>query len=85
MSDQSPSSTRTFQEALDREVALLLSAVAFVAEGGAPSTTVVGMRLCEAVIDVVRPEALARGVRLEPLWTADEAGCDVRVRRAEAT
>ncbi len=83
MTDMGPPSPRAFQETLDREVALLLSAVDLVAAGGAPSTTVAGLRLCETVIEVVRPEALDRGVRLEPLWNADESGCDVRVRRLE--
>jgi hypothetical protein len=80
MSDATPASTRAFEETLDREVALLMSAVDLVAAGGAPSATVSGLRLCEVVMDVVRPTAHTRGVMLEPLWTADEAGCDVRVR-----
>ncbi len=84
MSDPTLASTRAFEETLDREVALLTSAVDLVAAGGAPSATVSGLHLCEVVMDVVRPTADARGVMLEPLWTADEAGCDVRVRPARS-
>jgi hypothetical protein len=70
---------------IDREVDILLSAVALVAAGGAPSTTVAGLRLTEAVVDIVRPIAADRGVELEPLWTADEDLGDVRVRRIDRT
>jgi hypothetical protein len=67
---------------IDREVELVLSAVNLVASGGAPSTMVVGLRLTDAVVEIVRPIAIDRGVVLEPLWTADEDTADVRVYRA---
>ena len=53
---------------IDREVELLMSAVYLVASGGAPSTMVVGLRLTDAVIAIVRPIAAERGLVLEPLW-----------------
>lgn len=81
MDDPDRTATLEVQRTLDREAALLTSAVEFVAGGGAPSTTIGGLRLCEAVIAIVEPIASARGVVLEPLWNADESGCDVRVRR----
>jgi hypothetical protein len=68
---------------IDREVELVMSAVNLVASGGAPSTMVVGLRLTDAVIDIVRPLAADRGVILEPLWGSDEDTADVRVRREE--
>jgi hypothetical protein len=67
--------------AIDREVELVTSAISLVASGGAPSTTVVGLRLMDAVIEIVRPVALERGVLLEPLWGPDEATSDIRIRR----
>ncbi len=70
---------------IDREVALVLSAVDLVASGGAPSTMVVGLRLTDAVIEIVRPIADERGVILEPLWGSDEDTADVRVRRRKTT
>jgi hypothetical protein len=86
MTDPDPTSTREVQRTIDREVALLTSAVDLVASGGAPSTLVGGLRLGEAVLVIVGPIAVDRGVILEPLWTADESGVDVRVRRVvEAT
>jgi hypothetical protein len=69
---------------IDREVDLVMSAVNLVASGGAPSTMVVGLRLTDAVIEIVRPQAAARGVVLEPLWSADESTADVRVVRERA-
>ena len=69
---------------IDREVELVMSAVNLVASGGAPSASVIGLRLTDAVIEIVGPRASAVGVVLEPLWSADEATADVRVRRAGA-
>jgi hypothetical protein len=69
------------ERTLDREIELLMSAVNLVASGGAPSTTVAGMRLAEAAMVIVRPRAEARGLILEALWGPDEWTCDVRVRR----
>ena len=71
----------TVRRAIDREVELVLSAVNLVASGGAPSTMVVGLRLTDAVVDIVRPIAGDRGVVVEPLWSADEETADVRVYR----
>lgn len=60
-----------------------MSAVNLVASGGARSTMVVGLRLTDAVVDIVRPIASERGIVLEPLWGSDEDTADVRVFRAE--
>jgi hypothetical protein len=72
------------RHAIDREVDLVMSAVNLVATGGAPSTMVVGLRLTDAVVEIVRPIASDRGVIVEPLWSADEGTADVRVYRASA-
>jgi hypothetical protein len=69
------------ERTLDREVELLMSAVLLVASGGAPSTTVAGLRLAEAVMAIVQPRAVERGLIMEGLWGPDEGTCDVRVRR----
>ena len=74
----------TVRRAIDREVELVLSAVNLVASGGAPSTMVVGLRLTDAVVDIVRPIAGDRGVVVEPLWSADEETAVVRVYREVA-
>lgn len=69
---------------IDQEIELVTSAVTLVATGGASSATVVGLRLGEAVIAILAPEAAERGLRLEPLWGPDEAGLDIRVVREHA-
>lgn len=73
------------RQAIDREVDLVLSAVNLVATGGAPSTMVVGLRLTDVVVEIVRPIASDRGVVVEPLWSADEDTADVRVYRVSVT
>jgi hypothetical protein len=72
------------QDTIDREVDLVLSAINLVASGGAPSTTVAGLRLTDAVIEIVAPVANERGVVVERLWGPDETTNDVRVSRRVA-
>jgi hypothetical protein len=72
------------RQTIDEETALVMSAVDLVASGGASSASVVGLRLGEAVLAIVRPLAGERGLRLEPLWGPDEAGLDIRVVREPA-
>lgn len=75
--------TADIRRSIDREVDLVMSAVDLVASGGATSTMVVGLRLTDAVIEIVRPGAAQRGVVLEPMWGPGEETMDVRVRRIE--
>jgi hypothetical protein len=84
MNDTEPGAVDV-RRTIDREVELVLSAVNLVASGASPSTMVVGLRLTDAVIDIVRPIATERGVVLEPLWGSDEATADIRVRRQEGS
>lgn len=71
------------QRAIDREVELVTSAINLVASGGASSTMVIGLRLTDAVIEIVQPLAARRGVVVEPLWGPDETTRDVRVLRRD--
>jgi hypothetical protein len=80
--DSDQSTTGEVQRTIDREVDLLSSAIYLVASGVAPSATVAGLKLGEAVMTVVGSLAADRGLVLEPLWGGDEGGVDVRVRRA---
>ena len=66
---------------IDREADLLASAVRLVASGAAARTTVAGLGLSAAAIDLVRPLAGSLGVVIEPIFGPDEATTDVRVRR----
>ncbi len=77
--------TADIQRSIDREVDIVMSAVNLVASGGAPSTMVGGLRLADAVIEIVRPRAVELGVVLEPIWGPGEETAEVRVRRIEPT
>lgn len=65
---------------LDREIELVRGAIRMVASGNSPRMTVAGIRFGEAVIRICRPLATSADVVLEPIWRADESGCDVIVR-----
>ncbi len=80
--DRNEPATTEVQRTIDREADLLAGAIYMVASGAARSTTVAGLKLADAAILVVGPLAAERGLILEPLWGGDEAGFDVRVRRA---
>ena len=65
----------------DREMSLIREAIALVASGGSPRVMIAGLRLGDVLLDPARRLAIEAGVRLVPLWTADEAGVDIAVER----
>jgi hypothetical protein len=67
--------------AVEKELGLVRDAIAMVASGGAPRVVVAGLRLGEALLEPARRMALRAGVRVVPLWSADEAGADIAVER----
>jgi hypothetical protein len=66
---------------LEREMRLVREAIAVVADGVSPRVTVAGLRLGEQLLDPGRRLAAEAGVRLVPLWHADEAGVDIAIER----
>jgi hypothetical protein len=66
---------------LEREMRLIHEAIMLVASGGAPRVVVAGLSLGIALLDPTRRMALEAGVRIVPLWRADEAGVDIAVER----
>ena len=68
---------------LDGELRLVHGAILMVATKGAPRVIVVGLRLGAQVLGPARRLADASGVRLVPLWTADEERLDIRVEVAQ--
>lgn len=66
---------------LEHEMRLIREAIAMVASGGAPRVVLAGIRFGETLLDPSRRLALEAGVRLVPLWGADEAGADIAVER----
>jgi hypothetical protein len=69
------------ESALEREMGLIREAIAMVASGGAPSVTLGSLRLGEQLLEPARHIAARNGVRVVPLFSADEAGVDLRIER----
>jgi hypothetical protein len=68
---------------LASEVGEVESAIALVASGSATRITLTGLRFGEAVADRFRADAESKGIRIEALPWADDAGCDLIVRRID--
>jgi hypothetical protein len=64
---------------LDGELRLVHQAILMVADGGAPTVLITGLRLGGAVLEPARRLAAEAGVRVVPLWTIDEQHLDIRV------
>jgi hypothetical protein len=71
--------TEAVPSTLELEMRLVREAIALVASGGAPRVSVAGIRFGEALLEPARRVALQSGVRLVPLWSAEEAGVDILV------
>ena len=66
---------------LDRELDLVRGAVAMVAAGKAPRVVLASLRFGEQLVAPAREMAAKAGVRIVPLWRADESGADLAVER----
>ena len=64
---------------LDHEIGLVREAIALVAREVSPRVTVASLRLGAQLLDPARRLAAQAGVRLVPLWHADEAGVDIAI------
>jgi hypothetical protein len=64
---------------MDRESRLVREAIAMVAAGASPRVVVAGIRYGETLLDDARRLALEAGVRVNPIWRADEKGADIVV------
>ena len=68
---------------LDGELRLVREAILMVASRGASWVVVAGLSLGPHILDASLRLADASGVRLVPLWTADEEYLDIRVEEAQ--
>jgi hypothetical protein len=68
-------------DTLEREVGLVRDAIALVASGGSMRVVVGGLRLGEALLPTAQRMALEAGVRVVPIWGADESGLDISIER----
>lgn len=66
---------------LDQELDLVRDAIALVASGRSRRVVVASLRFGEQLIEPARRMASQAGVRIEPLWMADDAGADIAVER----
>jgi len=64
---------------LDGELRLVHEAILLVAAEGSPRVLVAGLRLGAQILAPAQRLAQASGVRLVPLWSADEAHLDIRI------
>jgi hypothetical protein len=81
MDDVEDQVARRVPATLDHEMRLIREAIAMVARGRAPRVVLAGITFGETLLDPARRLALEAGVRLVPLWRADEAGADIAVER----
>jgi hypothetical protein len=72
-------STRRAAQAIARETRLIREAIAMVAAGGSPRVILAGIRHGEELLDMARRDALAAGVRVNPIRRPANAGTDLIV------
>jgi hypothetical protein len=80
--DPSPDPGET-RRRLAAEMQEVSGALAMVASGEASRVTLTGLRFGDELTARFSPEAEAAGIRLEPLFWPDDAGCDLIVRRID--
>jgi len=69
---------------LEYEMRLINEAIALVASGRTRRTVVAGLRLGDQLLPSEQRVADEAGVRLVPLWHADEHGVDIAVEQNPA-
>ena len=69
----------TVRRRLDLEMGEVRAAILLVAGGASSRVRLTGLVFGEALVERMRDEAERRGVRLEPEFRPDDAGCDLSV------
>lgn len=70
--------------AIERELATIRGAIELVAEGSSSRVVLGGLRFAEAILPQAQAYAAEAGVRVVPLWMADDAGSDLAIERIDA-
>ena len=83
MERQGEPSQEAVLRSLDHELELVRGAVAMVASGGAPRVSIGGLRFGDELLEPARRMASVAGVRIVPLWSADEHGAGLTVERVD--
>jgi hypothetical protein len=81
MDDRSDRTTQEVPATLEREMGLVRDAIALVASGGSSRVVVANLHFGESLLEPARVIASRSGVRVVPLWSADDAGADIAIER----
>ena len=68
---------------LQHELELVQGAIAMVASGGSPRVSIGGLAFGEELLEPARQMAREAGVKVVPLWSADEQGAGLTVERID--
>ncbi len=71
-------------DAIRSELAEVMAAISLVSAGVATRVVVSNIAFGEQLLHRARAVAAGRGLVVEPLWHADDRGCDLRVERPTA-
>ena len=69
--------------AIERELTTIRGAIEMVADGSSSRIVLGGLRFAEEILPQARVYAAEAGVRLVPLWMADDAGTDLAIERID--
>lgn len=69
--------------AIEHELATIHGAIEMVADGSSSRVVLSGLRFAEEILPQARVFAAALGVRVVPLWMADDAGTDLAIERID--
>ncbi|HEY5436664.1 MAG TPA: hypothetical protein VIK13_15655 [Candidatus Limnocylindrales bacterium] len=71
------------QQVIERELATIRGAIEMVADGSSSRIVLGGLRFAEEILPQARAFAAEVGVRIVPLWMADDAGTDLAIERMD--
>ena len=71
------------QQVIERELATIRGAIELVADGSLSRIVLGGLRFAEEILPQARAFAAEVGVRIVPLWMADDAGTDLAIERMD--
>jgi hypothetical protein len=69
--------------AIERELATIQGAIEMVSDGSSSRVVLSGLRFAEEILPQARVFAAELGVRVVPLWMADDAGADLAIERID--
>jgi hypothetical protein len=83
MSEEAPGPDMPIRRAIEQELESVEAAIDLVASGRSRRVAIGGLRFGEQLLGPARRLASEAGVRIVPLWPADEVGPDLAVERID--